>query len=287
MRALVHLVAAAAAFTLAGGPTDPLKFADVHLPTGVRLHYAEQGDRAAHPLILLHGYSDSWFSYSGVLTGLARNHHVYALDQRGHGDSDRPVTGYSMADLAADVIAFMDVKGIERATIVGHSMGSFVAQQVVAAAPERVARLVLVASTTAPRNVVGLSDLARAVDSLVDPVPPEFAREFQVSTIYRPVPNEFLDEAVAVSLKMPARVWREIMAGMLATDPVASLGRSGIPTLILWGARDSGFPWSEQEALLAAIPGAELKVYPETGHALHWERPAEFVRDVDAFLARS
>ena len=286
MRALVPL-AAAAAFTLAGGPTDPLKFADVHLPTGVRLHYAEQGDPTAHPLILLHGYSDSWFSYSGVLSGLARNYHVYALDQRGHGDSDRPATGYAMADLAADVVAFMDVKGIERATIVGHSMGSFVAQQVVAAAPERVARLVLVASTTTPRNVVGLSDLARAVDSLVDPVPPEFAREFQVSTIYRPVSDEFLDQAVAVSLRMPARVWREIMAGMLATDPVASLGRSGIPTLILWGDRDSGFPRSEQEALLAAIPGAELKVYPETGHALHWERPAEFVRDLDAFLARS
>jgi pimeloyl-ACP methyl ester carboxylesterase len=192
-----------------------------------------------------------------------------------------------MADLAADVIAFMDVKGIERATVVGHSMGSFVAQQVVAAAPERVARLVLIASTTTPRNVVGISDLARAVDSLVDPVPPEFAREFQVSTIYHPVPEEFLDEAVAVSLKLPARVWREIMAGMLATGPVASLGQSGIPTLILWGDRDSGFPRSEQEALLAAIPGAELKVYPETGHALHWERPAEFVRDLEAFLARS
>ena len=287
MRALIPLVVAVAAFTLAGAVNDPIKFADVHLPTGVRLHYAEQGDPAAHPLILLHGYSDSWFSYSGVLPGLARNYHVYALDQRGHGDSDRPVRGYTMADLAADVIAFMDVKGIERATIVGHSMGSFVAQQVVAAAPERVARLVLIASTTTPRNVVGISDLARAVDSLVDPVPPEFAREFQVSTIYHPVPDEFLDEAVAVSLKLPARVWREIMAGMLATGPVASLGQSGIPTLILWGARDSGFPRSEQKALLAAIPGAELKVYPETGHALHWERPAEFVRDLEAFLARS
>jgi non-heme chloroperoxidase len=286
MRALVPLVAVAA-FTLAGAVNDPITFADVHLSTGVRLRYAEQGDPAAQPLILLHGYSDSWFSYSGVLPGLARNYHVYALDQRGHGDSDRPVTGYTMAALAADVIAFMDVKGIERATVVGHSMGSFVAQQMVAAAPERVARLVLIGSTTTPRNVVGISDLARAVDSLVDPVPPAFVREFQVSTIYHPVPDEFLDEAVAVSLKLPSRVWREVMAGLLATKPVAGLGRSGIPTLILWGDRDSGFPRSEQEALLAAIPGAELKVYPETGHALHWECPAEFVRDLEAFLART
>jgi non-heme chloroperoxidase len=286
MRALIPL-AVAAAFASAGAANDPIKFSDAHLATGVRLRYAEQGDPAAHPLILLHGYSDSWFSYSGVISSLARNYHVYALDQRGHGDSDRPATGYTMAALAADVIAFMDVKGIERATVVGHSMGSFVAQQVVAAAPERVARLVLISSTTSPRNIVGISDLARAVDSLVDPVTPTFAREFQVSTIYHPVPDEFLDEAVAVSLKLPARVWRELMAGMLATDPVAGLGQSRIPTLILWGDRDSGFPRSEQEALLAAMPGAELKVYPETGHALHWERPADFVRDLEAFMARS
>jgi len=120
-----------------------------------------------------------------------------------------------------------------------------------------------------------------------DPVPPEFARDFQVSTIYLPIPDDFLEEAVAVSLKVPARVWKEIVAGMMATDPVADLEQHRIPTLILWGDRDGGFPRSEQEALVAAIPGAVLKVYPETGHALHWERPDEFVRDLEAFLARS
>jgi non-heme chloroperoxidase len=287
MRALLPLIVAVAAFTVTGAVTDPIKIADAHLATGVRLRYAEQGDPTGHPLILLHGYSDSWFSYSGVISSLARNYHVYALDQRGHRDSDRPATGYTMAALAADVIAFMDVNGSERATVVGHSMGSFVAQQVVAAAPERVARLVLISSTTSPHNIVGISDLARAVDSLVDPVTPAFAREFQVSTIYHPVLDEFLDEAVAASVKLPARVCRELMAGMLATDPVAGLGQSGIPTLILSGDRDSGFPRSEQEALLAAILGAEPKVYPETGHALHWERAADFVRDLEAFVARS
>jgi pimeloyl-ACP methyl ester carboxylesterase len=283
---MITLVAALAAVTLTGTRTDPLRFAEAHLETGVRIHYAEQGDPAAHPVILLHGFTDSWFSYSLVLPDLARRHRVYALDLRGHGDSDRPATGYTLEALAADVIAFMDHKGIRRATVVGHSMGSFVAQQVVAAAPERVARLVLVSSTTTPRNIVGIDEFARAIQALEDPVPPEFAREFQVSTIHHPVPDEFLDEAVHVSLKLPARVWRDILAGMLATGPVAGLGQHRIPTLILWGDRDGGFPRAEQDALVAAIPGAVLKVYPETGHALHWERPGEFARDLEAFLGR-
>lgn len=285
MPVLTVTIAAVAALHSAPTPIDPPRFADARLATGIRIRYAEQGDPAGHPLILLHGYTDSWFSWSGVMPELARRHRVYALDLRGHGDSDRPAAGYAMRDMAADVVAFMDAKGIRRATVVGHSMGSFVAQQVAAAAPERVAGLVLMSSTTTPRNVVGMEDFARAVNELTDPVPEAFAREFQVSTIHHPIPAEFLDQAVAITLRMPARVWRELMAGMLATDPAPELGRSGIPTLILWGEKDAGFPRSEQDALVAAIPGAELKVYPETGHALHWERPERFVRDLDEFIA--
>src|SRR5262245_29905615 len=63
----------------------PVRFADVQLATGVRLHYAEQGDPQGHPIILLHGYTDSWFSYSRVLPLLPTRYRAYALDQRGHG----------------------------------------------------------------------------------------------------------------------------------------------------------------------------------------------------------
>src|SRR5690606_28425617 len=99
----------------AAEPPSPLRFGEVQLPTGVRLHYAEQGDPAGEPVILLHGYSDSWFSWSRVLPLFPSSWRVYALDQRGQGDSDRPATGYGMADIAADVIAFLDAKGIKRA----------------------------------------------------------------------------------------------------------------------------------------------------------------------------
>ena len=120
---------------------------------------------------------------------------------------------------------------------------------------------------------------------LEDPVPPEFAREFQESTIHHPVPEEFLSTAVSESLKLPARVWRDYIEGViLRPDHTARLGEINAPTLIVWGEQDAFFSREEQERLAATIPDATLKVYPETGHAVHWERPEEVVREIEAFM---
>ncbi|GLC24794.1 alpha/beta fold hydrolase [Roseisolibacter agri] len=264
-------------------PADGPRFADVRLATGVRLRYAESGDSAAPALILLHGYSDSWFSWSRVIAPLATRHRVFALDQRGHGDSDRPARGYAMHDLAADVVAFMDAQGIPRAAVVGHSMGSIVAREVVRLAPARVSQLVLVgAASGAPNDAVRA--LKKDIDALTDPVPSAFAREFQLGTAHRPVPPEFMDRAVAESLKLPASVWRQLMTGIVAAPP-ARPGGPRIPTLVVWGDRDQVFPRAEQEQLVRAYQPATLAVYAGTGHALHWEEPERFARDVLAFLA--
>ncbi|MGH7586774.1 MAG: alpha/beta fold hydrolase [Gemmatimonadales bacterium] len=123
---------------------DPPSFAEVQLSTGIRLRYAVQGDPEGRPVILLHGVTDSWFSWSRILPLLPSAWRVYALDQRGLGGTSAPGSGYGLPALADDVVAFLDAKGIERATVIGHSMGSLVAQHVAAGAPERVSRLVLV-----------------------------------------------------------------------------------------------------------------------------------------------
>jgi pimeloyl-ACP methyl ester carboxylesterase len=131
----------------------------------------------------------------------------------------------------------------------------------------------------------GFSEFRQAVEALTDPVPPAFAREFQVSTVHAPLPDGFLDRAVAESLKLPAGVWHALMAGMADAGPPTALGDHEIPTLLVWGDRDAVFPRAEQDALLALLRrGATLVVYPETGHAVHWERPVEFVRDLAAFV---
>jgi non-heme chloroperoxidase len=251
------------------GTTASLSFSDIRLSNGVRLHYAEQGDPAGDTVLLLHGYGDSWFSWSRVLPGLTPGRRAIALDLRGHGDSDRPAQGYAVRELAEDVVGFMAARHIARAAVVGHSMGSFVAQQVALAAPRRVSRLVLVGSGTAPTRFNGMLELQRVVNALPDPVPEAFIREFQESTIHRGVPEEFLERVVAESSKLPARPER--------------LRAEGIPTLMLWGDRDGMSSRAEQEALTMLL-GGELKAYDDTGHAPHWERPDELAADLEEFL---
>jgi non-heme chloroperoxidase len=146
---------------------ENIQLATTPLSTGPRLHYAERGDPKGEAIVFLHGYSDSWFSFSRVLPLLAPSYHAFALTQRGHGDSDKPECCYTPEDFAADIDAFMDTVGIEEATLVGASTGPFLHSEWRCA--------------------------TRAVLAVWYPVPAEFVRGFQESTIYQPVPQEFLE----------------------------------------------------------------------------------------------
>jgi non-heme chloroperoxidase len=173
---------------------EKVQVATTPLSTGPRLHYAEQGAPTGEAIVMLHGYSDSWFSFSRVLPLLSPEYRAFALTQRGHGDSDKPQCCYTPEDFAADVDAFMDALGLQEATVVGASTGALFAQRVALSYPHRVGRLVLVGAQT-PANeaneaVMGLREEVRALE---DPVPPEFVRAFQEGTIHQPVPQEFLD----------------------------------------------------------------------------------------------
>jgi pimeloyl-ACP methyl ester carboxylesterase len=237
-------------------------------------------------VILLHGLADSWYSFSRLLSGVSSRHRLYLPDLRGHGDSDRPADGYALRDLAADVVGFMDCMGIRRATLVGHSMGSFVAQEAAGAEPERVAGLVLIGSAATARNQVLLA-LEQELAPLPDLVPLDFVRAFQASTVHHRMPEDFMAHVVAESRKVPARVWRAALAGLIEREPITDPGEGAIPALLLWGDRDGIFTRSDQQALLAALRAATLKVYGESGHAPHWERPGEVVRDLEKFLGRT
>jgi pimeloyl-ACP methyl ester carboxylesterase len=265
-------------------PND-VQIATTHLSTGVTLHYAERGDQVGEAIIFLHGYSDSWFSFSRVLPLLSPEYHALALTERGHGDSDKPQCCYTVDDFAADVDAFMDALSIEEATLVGGSGGGFIAQRVALDYPHRVTRLVLIAAGATLVNNEAVMGLGEEMLALEDPISPEFVREFQESMMYHPGPDEFLDTVVSESLKLPARVWRDYWEGVaLAPYDASRLGEIDAPTLILWGEQDIIFSREDQEQLAAAIPGATLKVYPQTGHAVHWDRPEQVVRDLEEFM---
>jgi non-heme chloroperoxidase len=265
-------------------PSD-LHFATVSLSTDVTLHYAECGDQNGEAILFLHAYTDSWFAFSRVLALLSPSFHAFAPDQRGHGDSDKPECCYTADDFSADVDAFMDAVGIEEATLVGDSSGGMIAQRVALEYPHRVSRLVLMGSPTTLLNNEAVMEAGEKMRALEDPISPEFVRQFHMSTIYHPVPEEFLSRALFETLKVPARVWRGYMEGVVLTvDDTARLGEIEAPTLILWGERDAILGREEQEWRVGAIPDARLKVYPDTGHAVAFERPAWVVRDLEEFI---
>src|SRR5687767_2064091 len=109
----------------------------VRLRNGVVLQYVERGDVSGLPVVFLHGATDSWLSFEHVLPLLPFSMRAIAVSQRGHGESSRPESGYRFVDMADDLDQFLDALAIPAAVVVGHSMGSYVAQRFAIDHPER------------------------------------------------------------------------------------------------------------------------------------------------------
>jgi non-heme chloroperoxidase len=261
-------------------PAPPMSFAEVTFGNGVRLHYAQQGPPDGAAFILLHGYSDSSFSFSRVMPLLPPELRVIAPDLRGHGHSSRPANGYRIGDFTADVISMMDSLSIPRAVIVGHSMGSFVAQAIAERSPERISSLVLLGSARVADTPV-MRELRTEVNSLTDPIDFGFVRAFQYSTIAAPVPGEFMESAIRNSRRMPAHVWRKALQGLMEYKPRTL--RPDVRTLVLGGTLDAVFSNFEHAALAREFKRVELVMVDGIGHTLHWERPERFVYELLRF----
>src|SRR4029450_4556393 len=144
----------------------------VHLATGVTVPYLEQGDPQAAAVWLLHAWVESSACFDRLLQAVPPTVRVFAMDQRGHGDADKPDHGYAPANFADDIEAFMEGVGLQSAVLLGSSSGGYVAQQVAIHVPRRVGGLVLVG---APRSLQGRPAFADEADRLTDPVHPTVA----------------------------------------------------------------------------------------------------------------
>ena len=244
------------------------------MKTEVRLHHDEQGSPTGPAVIMLHGYSDSSFSFSRVVPLLPPSLRVIVLDQRGHGRSDRTPGDYSMDAMARDVIALMDRVGVTSATLVGHSMGSFVARRAAVLAPHHIERLVLVGASDVFFSPA-VRELQESIVALKDPVEPAFVREFQYSTVQVPPPDDFMARVIDESLILDADTWKGVFAGMASYVPAEPDIR--VPTFVIGGDRDAVFSEAAQRSLARAIKGADIEILPGVGHTPHWEVPAQFV----------
>lgn len=263
-----------------------LRAATVTLESGLNLSYAEQGTESGPAVLLLPGPTDSWRSYEPVLDRLPHWIRAIAVSQRGHGDSDKPDSGYAVEDFAGDVVEFLNALEIDRAVLVGHSGSCLVARRVALDHPARVAGLVLEASPTSLCTDAARQFVSSVVVGLADPIDPDFARSFVADTSSENVAPEVVDMLVADILKVPARVWHAMFSGLLDYDDTRELTRVGAPTLLIWGDDDALVSREMQEVLADRIPHAELIVYPAVGHTPRWDDSQRFSEDLAAFVER-
>lgn len=262
------------------------KTRSVALATGVTLPYAEIGEKGGLPVVFIHGLTDSHLSYEPMLEGMPQSFRMFALTMRGHGDASKPARGYEPEDMAADVAAFLDAQGIDRAVIVGHSMGSIVARAFAHVYPGRVLGLGLLGAFSTIHANPAVQEVFNAVDVLGEDIPDDFAREWQQGSLGTPVPDAFFEMVIEETKKVPARVFRDALGGLIARDRTFTGAGSLVPTLIVWGDKDAFCTRADQDGLVAAFKNAKLIVYQGIGHAVHWELPMRAATDVAIWLRR-
>ena len=257
---------------------------EINLSTGVRLEYAEQGSDQGIPVIFLHGVTDSWHSFENVLPLLPSNFHAFAISQRGHGNSSRPKAGYSLVDFSNDIAEFIRQKNTGPVIIVGHSMGSLVAQQFAYDHPQLLKAIVLVGADACFIDNPGMLEFVEEIEKLNDPIDRKFMDDFQKATLATPINRDYFEILVNESMKLPAAVVKSVFRGIMEVDFTNKLKTFQAPVLILWGDKDAFCFEQDQAVLQSNIKSAKLKVYNGTGHALHWEQPEKFVDDLEEFV---
>jgi pimeloyl-ACP methyl ester carboxylesterase len=251
------------------------------LTRGQQLLYGARGPTPA-TVVFIHGWPDSWRSFEPVMDALPVDTGAISVSLPGFGGSDPGSHGFTPDDFVVATRELLERLEITSAVFVGHSMGSLVVQRLVAQQPTLAAGMALIGGfNRLPDDA--FAEVMSAVQDIGDPVDEQFVREFQSSTLAAPVPAAFFDQLVAESRKAPAAVWRAAWVGSRSMPPLDETTITA-PTLLLWGDQDALVPRAEQEALLAAIPGARLQIYEGAGHSPNWERPEQVASDITKFM---
>lgn len=238
------------------------------------LSYRRAG--AGAPLVLVHGYLGGSAQWQAELARFSDRFDVIAPDLPGYAGSAALPPPERIAAFAAAVVALLDELGIGRFTLMGHSMGGMIVQELAATHPDRVARLIL----------YGTGPLG-AMPNRFEPLETSRARlrsDGVAQTIRRIGATWFRQGAAAEGFEIVAALGAQAteaaaLAGLDAMshwDGRGALGRLTMPTLVLWGDGDRSYRWPQVETLWQGLPDAALAVVPGTAHAVHLEKPALF-----------
>lgn len=246
---------------------------------GLPVRYFESSPASAaggEAIVLLHGLGDSAETWARVMPRLARERRVLAPDLAGFGRTPVPREGMSLSALVRNLDGFLDALGVERAVLVGNSLGGAVAVRYAANNPGRVEHLFLLNS----------AGLLNEVPPELEPGTREEAREL-VRITFGPeagTPRFLLDDLIRAS-RDPAR--RTYLRSDEPTDIREDLGRIEAPTTIIWGEHDRLIPPEHGEIMRGSIPRSELIVLPDAAHLPQIQTPEEVLRIIMARLPRN
>jgi pyruvate dehydrogenase E2 component (dihydrolipoamide acetyltransferase) len=262
------------------GEAEPAyQFADVD---GLRIRYARKGAGSGVPVLFIHGFGGDLDNWLFNLDAVSEKSPVIALDLPGHGQSTIRLPGTSIAALAGFVARFMDVLGVERAHLVGHSMGAAIAAQMALDHPRRVASVALIAAAgLGPEINAGYTEDFVAAPSrreLKGVLEQLFAKPELVS-------RQMVDDVLKYKRldgvpELLGALSRDIFGGgRQAEQPGLRLGQTGKPVLVIWGREDRVIP---ARHAASAPPGATVEVVDGAGHMVQMER----ANDVNRLLNR-
>jgi pimeloyl-ACP methyl ester carboxylesterase len=254
---------------------------------GAKINYVEAGDPAKPVVILLHGLGGNAGNWQANTAAFAQNYHVIALDQVGFGKSDKPNLKYRVATFVDFLDKFMAELKIEKASLVGNSMGGWVACLMAIKYPNRVEKIVLAdAAGIVPANF-STEQIYQLNNSTRDEIRANIKLIFANPLLQN---NEAL-----VDQFMTARVTandggtiNSIIESIKRREDLLNdrLGEIKKPTLIIWGKQDGLLPVADAYAFNKGIAGSELLVLDGCGHVPQFEKAADFNKAVLAFLAK-
>lgn len=260
----------------------------------VELNHRIAGEGA--PLILLHGLFGSLDNLGGVARGLQEHWQIHALDQRNHGKSPHTDT-MTYPEMADDVLAYMDAQGLDKASLLGHSMGGKVAMQVALKAPERVEQIIVAdisPVTYKPRHDNVLAGL-KSVDlenvqsrqdadkQLAEHVEEAGVRQFLLKNL-APVSDDQKNESSAryqwrLNLPVIDSAYEDLSAAPEGDGPFNG------PVLFIKGADSAYIQTKHRDIISKLFPNAELRIIDGTGHWLHAEKSETFIALCRRFLS--
>lgn len=265
----------------------------VELSTGIKMAYVEMGDPNGEVVILQHGMTDNSRSWSLAAPYFAKaGYHVYLPDLRGMGKSDAPDGYYTPITYATDMEAFFDAMNIDKAILVGHSLGSYTVQCFSIMFPERCDKIVLVSSL--PMEKYQNAALVPAYQAYVEPLAEDghpsdaFMDSWYATTLqeedFADVFDTFLANMKKEAQVLSKKAWKNIMLGMVAvdmTDLYSQIDHS-IPVLVLHGDDDTMSLTQYQQELLEIFDVDENSYvnYEGIGHNIQFEMPRKCATDI-------